>query len=179
MERVYSKLHVYYSRRCFRFQRRGDGWRQRSDWNHGKKLKGAGERKQEHCLVHKSSRVYGYVNGEPVTLHSKCMGREELKRTTKENKPPIAARKYRSNPCRRERGDKTRKSKVNKSGNSKMPTDVCMWARAKCSLCHVFSTTKIIKFSRAQAKKRKIPRKNSRSLSLRANVTLALRSSKR
>ena len=169
MERVYSKLHVYYSRRCFRFQTRGDGWRQRSDWNHGKKLKGAGERKQEHCLVHKSSRVYGYVNGEPVTLHSKCMGREELKRTTKENKPPIAARKYRSNPCRRERGDKTRKSKVNKSGNSKMPTDV--WARAKCSLCHVFSTTKIIKFSRAQAKKRKIPRKNSRSLSLRANVT--------
>ena len=86
-----------------------------------------------------------------------------------ENKPPIAARKYRSNPCRRERGDKTRKSKVNKSSNSKMPTDV--WARAKCSLCHVFTTTKIIKFSRAQAKKRKIPRKNSRSLSLRANVT--------
>ena len=153
MERVHSKLHVYYSRRCFRFQRRGDGWRQRSDWNHGKKLKGAGERKQEHCLVHKSSRVYGYVNGEPVTLHSKCMGREELKRTTKENKPPIAARKYRSNPCRRERGDKTRKSKVNKSGNSKMPTDV--WARAKCSLCHVFSTTKIIKFSAHRLKSEK------------------------
>ena len=35
-----------------------------------------------------------------------------------------------------------------------MPTDV--WARAKCSLCHVCSTTKIIKFSRAQAKRRKM-----------------------